>query len=131
MFGITNGELEIMIILLPIDAMNLYLLVRLWKWSQTAGKNLISQVVKALNLNYGDHKEKIGEAIKGEALTSLAEALPEDVQNALPGNINYSALIQGFLNGEVKKEDIIRLAPVILKNMKSKQVEPGQKSGRW
>lgn len=124
-FNITTGEIEIMVILLPIDAFNLYLLVKLWKWSQTAGKNLISQVVKALNLNYGNHQEKIGEAIKSETMASFAEQLPEEIQKQIPAGINIQALTQAFIRGDIKKEDIIRMAPVFLKKMKESGGENG------
>jgi len=130
--NITTGEIEIMVILLPIDAFNLYLLVKLWRWSQTAGKNLISQVVKALNLKYGSHEEKIGEAIKSETLANFAETLPEEIQNQIPKGIDIQALVQAFIQGKIKKEDIIRFAPIILKKMKEdgdKGVSTG--GGRW
>jgi len=130
-FGITSGEIEIMVILLPIDAFNLYLLVRLWKWSQTAGKNLISQVVKALNLNYGSHEEKIGEAIKSETLANFADQLPEEIQNQIPKGIEIPALVQAFIQGKIKKEDIVRFLPIILKKMKEDGGKDAQTGGRW
>lgn len=130
MFGITSGEIEIMVILLPIDAFNLYLLVKLWRWSQTAGKNLISQVVKALNLNYADHKEKIGEAIKSESLANFAESLPDEIQNQIPSSINVQELIQAFIRGDLKKEDIVRFAPIFLNKLKEKN-EGSSTSDRW
>ena len=132
MYGISNAEIEILLFLLPIDAFNLYLLVRLWKWSQTAGKNLISQVVKALNLNYGGHEEKIGEAIKSETLASFAESLPEEIQNQLPKGIDVQALVQAFVAGKIKKEDIIRFMPIILKKLKEDGRKEGTSpGGRW
>lgn len=131
MFGITIPELEILAFLLPIDAFNLYLLIRLWKWSQTAGKNLISQVIKALNLNYGGHEEKIGEAIKSETLRNFADSLPEELQNQIPKGIDIPALVQAFIRGEIKKEDIIRFAPIILKKLQSDAGQTGPSSGRW
>lgn len=132
MYGISNAEIEILLFLLPIDAFNLYLLVKLWKWSQTAGKNLISQVVKALNLNYGAHEEKIGEAIKSETLANFAEHLPEELQSQIPKGIDIQALVQAFLQGKIKKEDIIRFAPIILKKMKEDGGKEGSSpGGRW
>jgi len=131
MFGITSGEVEIMVILLPIDAFNLYLLVKLWRWSQTAGKNLISQVVKALNLNYGSHEEKIGEAIKSETLANFAQQLPEEIQSQIPKGIDIQALVQAFVQGKIKKEDIIRFLPIFLKKMKEDGGKDVQTGGRW
>lgn len=131
MFGITYGEAEIMIILLPIDAFNLYLLLKLWKWSQTSGRNLISQVVKSLNLNYGAHEEKIGEAIKSEALANFTDQLPEEIQNQIPKGIDVPALVQAFLQGKIKKEDIVRFLPIILKKMKEDGGKTGTSPGRW
>lgn len=116
---------------LSFEAVNFILLIKLRKWSMTAGKNLISQVVNALNLRYAGHQEKIGEALTQETISKLAEQIPEEAQKEISKQIDIPTLIQAFLSGQLKREDLVRYAPLLLNQLKEGQEQAENEGKRW
>ncbi len=139
-FGITWGEIEIMCILLPIDAFNLYLLVRLWKWSQTAGRKLIGDVIKRLNLEYTNidgQKEKISSSLSDVINSERAAPIINEMGEKLAQqgvNLDLSSIIQGVLTGQISRDELIQYAPMVLKVLNgtpSNNESSSSNGGRW
>lgn len=118
---------------LSFEGVNFILLIKLRKWSMTAGKNLISQVVNALNLKFAGHQEKIGEALTQETISKLAESIPQEAQEQISKQIDIPSLIQAFLSGQIKREDLVRYAPLLLNALKEGGENPqtSNSQGRW
>ena len=128
---------------LSFEVVNFVLLIKLRNWSQTAGKNLISQVIKALNIKsnalYNSDGQK-GETIKNsieelansEAVQPILQSLTKETEESDPG-IDIGGIIQGLMTGEITKADLAQYAPLIIKFLKNKPQNQNQPpvNGHW
>lgn len=143
MFGITWGEVEIMAILLPIDAFNLYLLVKLYRWSQTVGKNLIGQVVKSLNLKRKELRneidgdtETVSNALSNYAQSEIGKENLAKLGDQLKSqgvDLPIDQILEAYVKGEIGLADLRQYAPLIAKMLFDKNSNAGTESpqGRW
>ena len=126
---------------LSFEAVNFVLLIKLRHWSLTAGKNLISQVIKALNVKSnallnpdGEKGEVVKEAlsniVQSEQLQPVLDSIAQSPE-AAGIKLDIPALIQGFMTGQITKQDLIQFAPLILKKLQEKPSNPSGGPGRW
>ena len=127
----TLSPLDIALIALlsaiSIDIFNMWLLIRLWKWSQTAGKSLIGQVVRSLNIKPGNSpkiKDQIQDII-GNISESDQESGPLDMDIS---KINIPALIAKFQSGNMDIKDFL---PIAMKIMSSNNNSNNNNNGKW
>lgn len=127
---------------LSFEAVNFILLIKLRHWSLTAGKNLIGQVVRALNIKSnalfnadGEKGETVKEALKNVVESDQMQPILQSLASSDQGNgpqIDVSAIIQGLISGQITKQDLIQYAPLVLKYLNNKPSNPGTKGpGRW
>jgi hypothetical protein len=127
---------------LSFEAVNFILLIKLRHWSLTAGKNLIGQVVRALNIKsnalFNPDGEK-GETVK-EALKNIVEneqiqpIIDKIAQSPEAGNfqLDIPSLVQGFITGQITRQDLIQYAPLILKYFQGNNGNTGKNpERRW
>lgn len=111
---------------LGIDSFNLWLIVRLWRWSQHAGKSILSEMVKNANLKIG------GSGKAGDQIRDFIEDLSTkpDLLETLPqGSIDFQAIIQDLISGKLDPKTLI---PYAIAFLKSKNKPPGNNStGGW
>lgn len=123
------------------EAVNFILLIKLRRWSLTAGKNLIGQVVRALNIRSnalvnpdGEKGETVKEALSSIVQSEQVQPLIDQLANSPEAkgiNLNIPALIQGFISGQITKQDLVQYAPLILKAMKGNESTQTQSDHRW
>lgn len=112
---------------ITIDLFNMWLLVRLWKWSQTAGKSLIGQVVRSLNIKPGNNpkiKDQIQDII-GNISEPDQETGPLDMDIS---KINIPALITKYQSGNMDIKDFLPIAMKLLSSQGNNQKGNG---GAW
>ena len=111
---------------LAIDSFNLWLIVRLWRWSQHAGKSILSEMVKNANLKIGN-SGKAGDQIR-DFIEDLS--VKPDLLESLPqGSIDFQAMIQDIISGKLDPKTLIPYALAFLKS-KDKGKNTGN-SGGW
>jgi len=120
-----------------IELINLWFLERLYKWSQTAGKRLIGDVIKQLNLvrkNADGTVEKLSttlsNAIQSEEVRPIVEKLNEVGQKA-GVKLDFQTILQGILSGKIGKEDLVDYAPLILNYLTQTNETSETHSDRW
>jgi hypothetical protein len=126
---------------ITFEIINFVLLIKLRKWSLTAGRNLISQVIRALNVKSnalvnpnGEKGEVIKDALQNvannEALQPMLEAIAANPEEA-GKHLNVGSVIQAFMRGDLTKEDLIQFAPMIMSKLNDKKSGESPSHGRW
>lgn len=125
---------------LSFEAVNFILLIKLRHWSQTAGKSLISQVIKALNIRSnalvnldGEKGESLKNALSNVVSNEAIQPLINDaIQSGKAPSIDIGSLIQGFMEGRITRADLVQYAPLLINMFKDKKPESENVShSRW
>lgn len=113
-----------------VEIVNLYLLIRLKKWADSAGKSLINDVISSLNLKWG--KDSSTAADIKQVVSQLSPQLGEALQAATAGGagLNPETIIQGLLEGTLDWRSLIPVAINALKSPAS-SAQGAETPGSW